>query len=1047
MVRTMMLLVLGLIACFGASSAVADETSSARFDHFFKKVAPLLASRCSSCHGIDKAEGGLRLDDVGIRVGGDSGAAVIPGNAAESLLIQAVQQEHESLAMPPKEKLRPEQISTLVEWVNTGAIWPAPVQVLFEDDPAFVDLLGQGDGTAQIVADHVSGESAVEIKPLQRVNAHVSGWEFAIREQPSRGEYRYLRFAWKKIGGGGAMLHVANSGQWPAHEASAGRYVAGPNSTGWAARQLADVAPQDWTFATIDLWADLGPFTLTGIALTSSGGDAVLFDAIVLGPTIESLDAYSPERQAQRSSIFAMGEYHGDAWKDPENPIVRIFHGERLDLWSLQKPVAVTPPTVQRVDWTKNPIDAFVLAKLEAQNLAPSPAADRRTLARRLYFDLIGLPPTPTEMQAYLADLEPNAYERLVDQLLASPRYGERWARHWLDVVRYSDTNGFERDEFRPDNYRFRDYVVRSFNADKPYDLFVREQLAGDEMLNGEPQTAEDADRLIATGFMRLGPYDTTGEIFQENAKNRDQLLADLTNTTGSAFLGLTMACCRCHDHKYDPLSQADHFRLRAFFAGVAFYDDAILDLPDDRRAIVDHNAAIDANIKEKQAQIIHLLAPAREQLLATRRAELPAEITELLKTPEGERSAEVKEQLMPFEAKLQISDDDTLAALGDAAKQQHGELLAAIETLGKQRRPFAMALAMTDSGTTAPPTNIFFQGDFSAPREEVPPGFLSVLDPNPAEILPPVGCKTTGRRTALAEWIVSPENPLTARVMMTRLWQHHFGHGLVETANDFGFSGARPTDPELLDFLAVRFVEQGWSIKQMQRLIVLSATYQQSSADDETKRSLDPDNVWLWRQNVQRLDAETLRDALLAVSGKLLPVDSGPPVWPDLPAEVKQGQPKFLEKTDRLQGWYTTPTEQTYVRSLFLIQKRAMAVPFLEVFDLPDFITSCARRNTTTVAPQALSLLNGPMATDLARAFAARVTEEAGAESQQRIERAFWLALGRAADADEQAQCAELLGRHAEIHRSAGHQAPEQAALVDLCRTLMNLNEFAYID
>ncbi len=748
MFRTLMLLSIGLTTYCCTSSAVADEANPARFDHFFKKVAPLLASRCSSCHGIDKAEGGLRLDDIGIRAGGDSGAVVIPGNAAESLLIQAVRQEHESLAMPPKEKLGPEQISTLVDWVNTGAIWPAPVQVLFEDDPAFVDLLGQGDGTARIVADHASGQSAIEVTPLQRVNAHVSGWEFAIREQPSRGEYRYLRFAWKKTGGGGAMLHVANAGQWPAHESPAGRYVAGTNSTGWAATSLADIAPQDWAFATIDLWADLGPFTLTGLALTSSGGDAVLFDAIVLGPTIESLDAYSPERQAQRSSIFAMGEYHGDAWKDPDNPIVRIFHGERLDLWSLQKPVAVAPPAVQRADWTKNPIDAFVLAKLEAKNLTPSPEADRRTLVRRLYFDLIGLPPTPGEMQAYLADSESDAYERLVNRLLASPRYGERWARHWLDVVRYSDTNGFERDEFRPNNYRFRDYVVRAFNADKPYDEFVREQLAGDEMVAGEPQTAEDADRLIATGFLRLGPYDSTGAIFQENAKNRDQLLADLANTTGSAFLGLTMSCCRCHDHKYDPLSQADHFRLRAFFAGVVFHDDAILDLPAERLAIVELNAAIDARIKEKQAQIVGLTAPAREQLLAARRAELPAEITELLKTPEGERSAEVQEQLKPFEAKLQVSDEEVLAALNEAVKRQRGELLAAIETLGKQRRSFAMALAMTDSGITAPPTNIFFQGDFSAPREEVPPGFLSVLDPNPAEIVPPAGGKTTGRRT-----------------------------------------------------------------------------------------------------------------------------------------------------------------------------------------------------------------------------------------------------------------------------------------------------------
>ena len=423
----------------------------------------------------------------------------------------------------------------------------------------------------------------------------------------------------------------------------------------------------------------------------------------------------------------------------------------------------------------------------------------------------------------------------------------------------------------------------------------------------------------------------------------------------------------------------------------------------------------------------------------------MPADVLELLKTPEADRTAAVKEKLEPFEAKLHISDDDATAALGEAEKQQQTELLAAIESLGKQRRSYAMAMAMSDSGTTAPPTNIFYQGDFSTPREEVAPGFLSILDPNPAEITPPAGGKTTGRRTALADWIVSPDNPLTARVMVTRLWQHHFGHGLVETANDFGFSGARPTNPQLLDWLAVQFVEQGWSIKQMHRLMVLSATYRQSSVDDEARHQIDPDNALLWRQNVQRLDAETLHDALLAVSGKLLPVDSGPPAWPDMPPEIIKGQPKTTERTDRLQGWYTSPDEQTYVRSLFLIQKRSIAIPFLEVFDLPDFITSCARRNTTTVAPQALSLLNSRLAMEVSRAFAARVAAEA--EGPARIERAYWLALGRVPDDDERALCSELLARHAEIHREAGRESPEQAALVDLCRTLVNLNEFVYLD
>ena len=401
----------------------AGQVDAGRFDHFFTKVAPLLASRCASCHGADKTEGGLRLDEIGIRLGGDSGRAVIPGNAADSLLIQAVRQQHESLAMPPKQKLKPEQINALVEWVNAGAVWPAPVQILLEDDPAMVEVLGQGDGQIQLITtDHASGEAAAEVKAPERFNPRVPGWEFAVREQPGRSEYRYLRFAWKKLGGGSAMLEVANSGQWPARESPAGRYVAGVDTTGLAATSLSAEEPQQWTVSTVDLWASLGDFTLTGLSLMTSGGEAALFDAIVLGPTIESLNAYSPERYARRVSVASASERIGDAWTDPENPIVKIFHGERLDLWSMQKPVAESPPAVERTDWIKTPVDAFILSRLEAKGLVPSPEADRRTLARRLYFDLIGLPPTPEEMQEFLDDPAADAYERLVDRLLASPQ-------------------------------------------------------------------------------------------------------------------------------------------------------------------------------------------------------------------------------------------------------------------------------------------------------------------------------------------------------------------------------------------------------------------------------------------------------------------------------------------------------------------------------------------------------------------------------------------------------------------------------------------------
>lgn len=624
----------------------------------------------------------------------------------------------------------------------------------------------------------------------------------------------------------------------------------------------------------------------------------------------------------------------GDAWTDPRNPIVRIFDGKRLDLWSLKAPVQ--PP----VGWS---IDGMVGG-------TRSPGADARTLIRRVTFDLTGLPPTPEEIRDFVARPD---YEALVDRLLASPHYGERSARLWMDVVRYSDSNGFERDEFLSEHYRYRDYVIRAFNQDKPFDRFIREQLAGDEMLFGAPRDAAEVDALIATGYLRMGPYDSTGSIFEENAKNQNELMADLANTTGSAFLGLTMACANCHDHKYDPISQADHFRLRAFFAGLKRQDDTPIDLAAMQEEIRAANAPIEGEIKALEA------AKAEKKLIEAAKASL---------------------------------------------------------------RPFTTAMTARSS-KNAPATNVFYQGDFTQPREEVSAGFISVLDPNPAELLP------AGRRSTLAAWIASPSNPLTARVIVNRVWQQHFGRGIVATPNDFGFSGARPTHPELLDALALQFTADGWSLKKLHRAILLSATYRQSSFDDPSRHAGDPGNLRLWRQNARRLDAESTRDALLAVSGALLSKSSGPPVWPAVADEILDAQPGILEThsdqaaRDRKQAWYTSPADQVDARSVFLIQKRALKLPFLQPFDLPDPTVSCGRRDCTTVAPQALQLLNSAFGTRMAETLAKRVKGDADP-----VRAALWLSLGREATTEELA-----LGR--------------RLGLVAWCRVLLNLNEFVYVD
>jgi mono/diheme cytochrome c family protein len=675
----------------------------------------------------------------------------------------------------------------------------------------------------------------------------------------------------------------------------------------------------------------------------------------------------------------------GDAFTDPENPIRKLFRGERLDLWSLKPPV--------RTDGSAS-VDSLVEAALSAKGLTLSPEADRRTLIRRVTFDLTGLPPTPEAVDAFIADRSPNAYENLVARLLASSRYGERQARLWLDVVRYADTHGYERDEFRPLAWKYRDYVVRAFNQDKPFDRFVLEQLAGDELVASPPATPEEADALIATGYLQLGQWDSTASIFQESDRLRADEQADLTNTTAAAFLGLTMSCCQCHDHKYDPLSQADHYRLRAFFAGVQRRDDLVIELPPGRDEIAAHNAALDAE-----------MAPLKEE---------QSKLDEK-KESDKPRLEELKKQLSEI-----------------GARQRHPEV-----TMGASDR------------TDPPATQIFYQGDFSSPREEVAPGFVSVIRPGPASVEAPRE-GTTGRRLALAKWIVSRDNPWTARVLVNRIWQQHFGTGLVATPNDFGYTGARPTHPELLDWLAIEFMENSWSVKELHRRIVLSRTYRQASVNRAEAQSVDPDNQLLWRQNVQRLDAEMLRDALLSVSGQLKLEGSGPARWPEVPQELLYAQPAIQEAIKgedggRMQGWFTSPVEETDVRSLYLVRKRCLPIPFLQAFDLPGTETSCARRDRTVVAPQALMLLNSPESVRSTEAFAERVLASVGESPtleknrETIIRQAFRLALMREPDS------AELELTHQFL--SVPEAGELKSAVVSLCRAVLNLNEFVYYD
>jgi len=1025
-----------------ASSDIATDS-----DLFVEHVQPLLAAKCISCHGPEKQEGNLRLDSLtAATTGGDRGPAIVPGDLGQSLFVQAIAFGDADLQMPPKQKLSDSEIAILTEWVSRGAAWPAPVAVLFEDQPQFLESLTSGNGKSRlIIEDAFAGRAALGITPLQRDRVKIPNWDFPIRQYPQPGEYRYLRLAWKKRGTGSVMIELADGGQWPDAKDAKGRYVAGPNSTQWAAISVDELAPVQWTVATFDLWQDKGDFNLTGIAPTCDGGEEAFFDSLILGPSLASLDAYRPE--LAESDATDGGELVGNAFTDKRNPISRLFRGERLDLWSLQPP-QITPPGVANVT-----IDGFIGKRLAEQNLSPSPPADRRTLIRRLTFDLIGLPPTSEETDAFVSDPSPHAYEELVTRLLASPRYGERQTSLWLDVVRYADTHGYERDEFRPLAWQYRDYVIRAFNQDKPFDQFIREQLAGDELVNGVPQNSAESDMLIATGYLRLGQWDSTATIFQEEPRLRAEMLADLTNTTASAFLGLTMSCCQCHDHKYDPLSQADHFRFRAFFAGVTPRDDLPVSVADELTEIDCHNALLDQQAAPLKA--------ALGQLNPTNANPTNADPTNADSTNADSTNADSTN-----------ADSTNADSTNQERRDQLTQQLAVIEAQKRQPR---RAMAATDSGATAPVTQVFYQGDFQTPRETVQPGFVSIFTPGPAVIQPPRD-NTTGRRLALANWIASPDNRWTARVIVNRLWQQHFGMGIVATPNDFGYSGAEPTHPELLDWLALEFIRQGWSIKTLHRMIVSSDTYRQSSRQTPQQRVMDVENRLLSRQNVRRLDAETLRDSLLAVSGLLQPYDGGKPLWPPVPDELLKAQPAILEAErggdgGRHQGWYTDPMEQCDVRSLYLVRKRCLPIPFLQAFDLPDTTVSCARRDTTVVAPQALMLLNSPEGIRYARVLAERVSsavlqtplatadDPSAADAdkprvepldepvaQQWVKTLFGVVLNRPPTDQERTLATEFLRRHADQHREAGTQAA-LLALTDLCRAMLNLNEFAYVD
>ncbi|MCS6849824.1 MAG: DUF1553 domain-containing protein [Gemmataceae bacterium] len=687
---------------------------------------------------------------------------------------------------------------------------------------------------------------------------------------------------------------------------------------------------------------------------------------------------------------------------------------EKKDHWAWQKPVRPPVPSVRSKEWVRNPIDAFILARLEAAGLRPAAPASRAQLVRRVTLDLIGLPPTPEEIEQAERDPSATWWEQVVDRLLASPHYGERWGRHWLDVARFAESNGYEFDEIRPDAWRYRDYVIRSFNDDKPYDRFVKEQLAGDELYPG------DRDALIATAFNLLGPDMTDAS---SQAQRRQNTLNDMTDTAGLVFLGLTITCARCHDHKFEPIPQSDYYRLQAFFAAADFRHDVVIADAQEQARHERQQREYEALVKPIRDQIAALEEPHRRRLFEARLARLTPEAQAAHRTP-AERRTESQRILVAETARLvAVSAKHVTDAMSAAERSRWQALHAELRKYDAYKPvPLAVTMAMQENGSVAPKTFILERGELNSPADEVEAGFPTILtpglEPRPAAVTPQA--QSTGRRSALAQWVASADNPLTARVLVNRLWQHHFGRGLVATANDFGTRGEPPSHPELLDWLAVEFVERGWSIKAMHRLMLTSATYQQSTLGP--KADIDPENRLLGRMNRLRLEGEVIRDSLLAVSGRLNRQIGGPSVFPPIPREALQGS----------KGWTASTDPADHVRrSVYIFARRNLRFPLLEVFDLPDSNQSCARRERSTTAPQALALLNADEVTVAAQALAERLEREA-TSVEARIDRAFRLVLGRPPTRTELTTAGSFL---------------QQSPLSELCRALFNVNEFVYVD
>ena len=976
---------LSLVVGVGCSLA----TVVAQQPRFERDVLPIVTAKCLSCHGGNSLVGLDLRTAASLFEGSHNGPVVVKGSAEESLLYKKIS----SRMMPPEAFKRPlteAEIETIRLWIEGGAV--------------------SDEGGRIVLSDEQVAKFDAEALPVfkARCIACHSG------AQPTGGlDLGTLR----------SLLGGSHNGPVIV-EGSADASILIRKVTSRAMPPPGAGPPlDDREIERLRRWVDTSKF---GIRADRAGSERVTFTEKEAPPVTE----------------------------------------QQRRFWAFRKPAARPAPPVRDGGRVRNEIDAFVLARLESKGLTFSPEASQEVLMRRAYFDLSGLPPSPEEIEGFISDTKPGAYERLIDRLLASPAYGERWGRHWLDSAGYIDTTGSDNDLATivvfEGMWRYRDYVVKSFNDDKPYDRFLTEQLAGDELVdwrNAEKYTPEILESLIATGYLRTA-FDRTRADITNLYKERHDVLFALMEKVSTSLMGLTVGCARCHSHRFDPIPQRDYYRFLALFTPAYNPMDwkqpqhrFLPDVPKPKQEEIDrHNAEIDKPLKELEEERTRLRQPYEDGLLDKKLEALPEEIRAdtktAVRTDEEERTQIQKYLFKKFGEKLAVKPEEVDEAL--ASNPQHSEeqekLDQQIATLEGDKRSYGKIQALWD--VAAPPTTRLLQrGAVESPGPPVKPGFLEVLSaPGSTDSVRPSGAQgeTSGHRLALARWLTSSDNPLTARVAVNRVWQHHFGVGIVATPENFGELGARPTHPGLLDWLAADFVKNGWKMKRLHRMIMTSTVYRQSSRQPESRqhtaaKKADPLNRLLWRMNMRRLEAEAVRDAILAASGKLERTLGGPAI-------MVAHDPSGLQSIDP-----EDPTPNAAGRrSLYVLARRSYPLNFLEVFDYPLIQTGCNRRINSATPLQSLTLMNDGFVIEHAEQLGERVERVAdGASVEEKIGTAYLLALSRRPTPKETELSLGHLGKQEELYRKANVPAREAAskALASLAQMLLASNEFLYVE